>query len=235
MFKARTDRTDKEKEKAPQRGLVRSTTDCSTTDLAGARLDSPLLAERPLPDQSRADSAPDLPREGRDDGEEVEGPLSALASPREPDPGSHSRPASAPGAQPNGAANSGVNSVRESTTDEFRERVHVSIRLRPLNEREVVAGDQEVWSVEEPNKLRCLLQQPDRAVYPSTYHFGTPTPAMLHTTPLLLHIRLNLKQASRCRCWFSCWHRNHHGGRNPLCRGSYPLCRSCVWAGLPLR
>jgi len=113
-------------------------------------------------------------------GRRREGPLRALESPREPDPRAHPGLPSAPGAQPNGTTSSAVEQRSRGEHGGTRswERVQVRIRLRPLKEREVGAGDQEAWSVRGAHQAAVPPPAAASGARPLPfYHFGTPTPA----------------------------------------------------------
>lgn len=52
------------------------------------------------------------------------------------------------------------------------EKIFVTVRVRPLNQREVAACDKTVWEVVGDSTLRYLLPLPERCPYPSNYYFG---------------------------------------------------------------
>lgn len=55
------------------------------------------------------------------------------------------------------------------------ERIYVSVRIRPLNEREISRNDVSDWECINENTLiyRNNLSASDRSLYPTAYTFGT--------------------------------------------------------------
>ena len=55
------------------------------------------------------------------------------------------------------------------------ERIYVSVRLRPLNEKEISKNDVSEWECINDNTImyRSNISASDRSLYPTTYTFGT--------------------------------------------------------------
>lgn len=58
------------------------------------------------------------------------------------------------------------------------ERILVSVRLRPLNEKEISRNDVSEWECISDNTVICrnALSVAERSLYPSAYTFGKPMP-----------------------------------------------------------
>lgn len=53
------------------------------------------------------------------------------------------------------------------------ERIVVSVRLRPVNAREVERGDCSEWECTGPTTLMFRGTVPERAMFPAAYTYGT--------------------------------------------------------------
>lgn len=54
----------------------------------------------------------------------------------------------------------------------LEETIRVSIRLRPLNEKELTKNDSSDWACLNNNSIIFRSTLPDRAMYPQSYTFG---------------------------------------------------------------
>ena len=63
-------------------------------------------------------------------------------------------------------------------TSGHEERILVSVRLRPLNEKELSRNGVSEWECINENTIICRngLSVAERSIYPSVYTFGTPMP-----------------------------------------------------------
>lgn len=52
------------------------------------------------------------------------------------------------------------------------ERILVSVRVRPLNEKEIAANDTSDWECVNENTIMFKHAVPDRAMYPTSYTYG---------------------------------------------------------------
>lgn len=64
------------------------------------------------------------------------------------------------------------------------EKIFVSVRLRPLNEREKASNDASDWECINNSTIIYKNSLPERSLYPTAYAFGT----ISLTNPSLLHI-----------------------------------------------
>lgn len=79
------------------------------------------------------------------------------------------------------------------------EKIYVSVRMRPLNDKERLRNDVPDWDCINNTTIiyRSHLSISDRSMYPSAYTFGKRICSILHSELLLLSILLNLLSASR--------------------------------------
>lgn len=52
------------------------------------------------------------------------------------------------------------------------ERIFVSVRVRPLNEKEILRNDVSYWECINGNTITFKHNLPDRAMLPSSYTYG---------------------------------------------------------------
>jgi centromeric protein E len=65
-----------------------------------------------------------------------------------------------------------------------KERIVVSVRLRPVNVREAERGDGSDWECTGPTTLMFRGNIPERAMFPAAYTYGEQRTPSLHGSSL---------------------------------------------------
>jgi len=88
-------------------------------------------------------------------------------------------------------SNSGEEAMQGGTGGE--ERILVSVRVRPLNDKELAKNDLSEWECINDNTImyRSNLSASERSLYPTTYSFGMKR-LMLQIHPIFIYLVLVL-------------------------------------------
>jgi hypothetical protein len=73
---------------------------------------------------------------------------------------------------------------RGSAMDE--EKIFVTVRIRPLNSKEICSSDELAWECPDNKTVVCLYNRPDRH-FPQSYTFGKPSSLHCQLSFLLPH------------------------------------------------
>lgn len=65
-----------------------------------------------------------------------------------------------------------TNGNAQGSSNSQEERIFVSVRLRPLNEKEFARNEASDWECFSNNTIAFKSSQSDRVVFPSSYSFG---------------------------------------------------------------
>jgi centromeric protein E len=67
------------------------------------------------------------------------------------------------------------------------ERIFVSVRVRPLNEKEILRNDASDWECVNGNSIKFKHNLPDRALFPSSYTYGNQACSCFISSFLLIN------------------------------------------------